>query len=301
MLATALALAATQNGALTRAQALAVGLSPATLYRLAHVGGWENPVRGGFVVPAAPDRVHARARAAQLIRPDAVVCAVTAARIHRFPGLPQPTHDEPIHLLLPSTARTSRSRGVVLRWSPLTSAESMTVAGIRITHPSRTIADLILWSSREEAVCLLDALLHEYRLDEENLAAIKIAVAGRHGGRRADTFWDLVDRRSESPLETRLRLLLVDAGLSPEQLQWPVRNEVTGVPVARLDLAWPSRLLDVEADGAATHNGTTALYRDRYRQNDLVGRGWTVLRFTWPDVVHRPEYVIESVRRQLDR
>ncbi len=126
-------------------------------------------------------------------------------------------------------------------------------------------------------------------------------VAGRHGGRRADTFWGLVDRRSESPLETRLRLLLVDAGIPPEQLQWPVRNEVTGVPVARLDLAWPSRLLDVEADGAATHNGATALYRNRHRQNELVGRGWTVLRFTWPDVVHRPEYVIESVRRQLDR
>jgi hypothetical protein len=28
-------------------------------------------------------------------------------------------------------------------------------------------------------------------------------------------------------------------------------------------------------------------------------RGWTVLRFTWEDVVHNPAYVVEQVKRAL--
>jgi very-short-patch-repair endonuclease len=97
-------------------------------------------------------------------------------------------------------------------------------------------------------------------------------------------------------LETRLRLVLMAAGLPPEELQFVLRS--AGRFVARLDMAWPSRRLAVEADGRV-HDQPQALYRDRDRQNDIVLAGWTVLRFTWADVVHRPTQVIARVRAAL--
>jgi very-short-patch-repair endonuclease len=50
-------------------------------------------------------------------------------------------------------------------------------------------------------------------------------------------------------------------------------------------------------DGMAHHVDVDRSRRDRARQNDLVGLGWTVLRFTWADLVERPGYVTATIRR----
>jgi very-short-patch-repair endonuclease len=108
----------------------------------------------------------------------------------------------------------------------------------------------------------------------------------------------LADARSESPLETRLRLILTRAGLPPESLQFNVRNEF-GRVVARVDMAWPSLRLGIEADGVEVHGLPRALHHDRRRQNDLQEVRWTILRFTWDDVVNHPAEVIAKVRWTL--
>jgi very-short-patch-repair endonuclease len=147
---------------------------------------------------------------------------------------------------------------------------------------------------------MLDALLHAQLIGADDIAAIGACLGRRRRGRACRSRLALADGRSESPLETRLRLLLHDAGIPPETLQFVVRDAV-GYPLARIDLAWPSRLLDVEADGAGPHSDPEALFRDRERQNELIGLGWTVLRFTWADVIHRPAYVVACVARHLRR
>jgi very-short-patch-repair endonuclease len=122
---------------------------------------------------------------------------------------------------------------------------------------------------------------------------------GRRGAASRWPWFDLVDGRAESPLETRLRLLLRDASLPPEEVQWPVTSG--GRAVARLDLAWPSRRVDVEVDGNATHDDPRALYRGPIRQNELTALGRTVLRFTWADVVRSPAYVVAAVAPAIRR
>lgn len=118
-----------------------------------------------------------------------------------------------------------------------------------------------------------------------------------------DGWFDLVDGRAESPLETRLRLQLADAGLAPEQLQWPVDLssvvQEPGPTVAWLDLAWPRCRLAVEADGAAFHRAPEALFEDRRRQNALLSLEWRLLRFTWWDVVSRGRNVAATVAHVL--
>jgi very-short-patch-repair endonuclease len=54
-------------------------------------------------------------------------------------------------------------------------------------------------------------------------------------------------------------------------------------------------------DGSAAHDDPHALYRDRLRQNELTALGWTVLRFTWADVVRSPAYVVNAIAHAIRR
>jgi very-short-patch-repair endonuclease len=65
----------------------------------------------------------------------------------------------------------------------------------------------------------------------------------------------------------------------------------------RLDFAWPPVKLAAEVDGYEAHGARSAFYRDRDRQNDLVALGWTLLRFTWTDVIRRPAHVASTIDR----
>jgi very-short-patch-repair endonuclease len=164
-----------------------------------------------------------------------------------------------------------------------------------VTSPARTLADLVLSMARDDAVALVDAALFTRAVADTE--EIRDAATGLHGYRRVDSWWSLVDGLAESPLETRLRLVLTDAGFAPEELQHTVRMD--GRPFARLDLAWPSRRVCLEADGRDVHSQPDALYRDRHRQNLLVAQGWTVLRATWQDLPENGGDVVEMVARAL--
>lgn len=62
--------------------------------------------------------------------------------------------------------------------------------------------------------------------------------------------------------------------------------------------------LVLEVDGVAWHSDHRRFQDDRQRQNLFSAAGWTVLRFTWEDLVERPGVVVETVRRTrawLDR
>jgi very-short-patch-repair endonuclease len=235
--------------------------------------------------------------AAQLCRPGAVACDLTAARLLGFEALPTPDPAEKIHLLLPPHASRKSSPAFVLHWSPYRAEEMTEIGGLSVSSPERTLADILLSWSRVEAIAVVDAALHQGQVLD--LERVRSMMVGRLGARRLGSWWLAVDGRSESALETRLRLLLSDAGLPPEEIQYRVRDTYGSV-FARLDLAWPSRQLCVEADGAGVHSQPTALLRDRRRQNALISAGWTVLRFTWADVISAPRSVTSAVRYALD-
>ena len=77
----------------------------------------------------------------------------------------------------------------------------------------------------------------------------------------------------------------------------PVRQHVVGG--VRLDFAYPSIKLGIEADSRLWHGGRTDVQRNSDKANVLVAHGWRVLRFTWSDVRRRPAYVVDTVAREL--
>ena len=102
---------------------------------------------------------------------------------------------------------------------------------------------------------------------------------------------------AESPMETRLRLVLAGAGLPSPALQHQVCNEA-GICVARLDLAYIDARLGVEYDGQC-HWEPRAIRKDLLRQNALRALGWTLLRFTAEDVLRHSKRLATQVRSAL--
>jgi very-short-patch-repair endonuclease len=88
-------------------------------------------------------------------------------------------------------------------------------------------------------------------------------------------------------MESRLRLVIVDAGLPLPVSQHPVHS-ATGQFLGRVDFAWPEHLLGVEYDGDH-HRERGQFRRDVGRLNALRMAGWTVLRFTADDVMRWPD------------
>ena len=103
----------------------------------------------------------------------------------------------------------------------------------------------------------------------------------------------------DSVLDGELERLLARHGLDAV-MQHEVLDR-NGRFVARVDAAFPDVKLAIEADGAATRVGRAALHYDVARQNALMAEGWSVLRYTWHDVVMEPERVVGEIRAAIRR
>ncbi|KJE23939.1 Protein of unknown function (DUF559)/Domain of unknown function (DUF4095) [Frankia torreyi] len=276
-------LARRQDDVVTREQARQLGMSHGAIALRRSQHGWTSPIRGALVVPPVRDELRAHARALVAVG-GGTICGLTAARLHGLPGLLLRRPEEPVDVALPGADGYRQRRGYRRHRMTLGDSEAVDLAGLRVSSVPRTLEDLALLCEREVFVCVLDAMLQGRLMTEGDLLGLRGRVEARRHGGRARHWWTLIDGRAESPLETRLRLLLGDAGLLPEELQWPVHDPMTRRLVARLDFAWPSARLAIEADGVGPHGEPEALHRDRSRQNELVRLGWEVLRFTWRDV-----------------
>lgn len=100
---------------------------------------------------------------------------------------------------------------------------------------------------------------------------------------------------AESPMETRLRWLLLRAGLPPPEVQVELRD-IDGRFVGRADLFYPASRLVIEYDGS---NHRDRLVEDNRRQNLLINAGFRILRFTAADVMNQPDVVAARVRIAL--
>ena len=135
--------------------------------------------------------------------------------------------------------------------------------------------------SLPESVVALDVLLARGLVLPPHLHEGVAALPTGRGSRRARTAVALADGRAESPPESRLRVLLRLAGLTPEP-QFVVRGD-GGQFIARVDLAFPAHRVAVEYDGV-WHGAPQQVGKDRRRQNRLTAAGWTVTFVTAADL-----------------
>ena len=287
-------LARTQHGIVTRAQVAEIGVNPRMVSRLVVAGRWRAHL-GVLVVPATESILDvADAMALQLrLGPQSLVSGPTALRlqgmdvVHRLlvawvprPSMPRVAGVRLLRDDLPRQVRESRG----LRLAAPIDALLDTLISVTVPH-SRELLDLALqrrWLSADDWFDTVHVRLGRGRAGAARLRQLGLSIAeGTH-----------------SDGERRCARLFRTAGITGWVANYVVRDQ-RGRPRAELDFAFPDLHLCIEIDGREAHSGTTAFERDRRRQNALSLDGWTVLRFTWHQLVHEPEWVVAQVRSAM--
>jgi len=189
---------------------------------------------------------------------------------------------------------------IVHRSTDLVDDDVEWVGPIPATTVERALADVAGMFPPTHYQRLLDHAVADGLTTAAQLEAFgeRVHVRGRRGIGRFLAAIDRLEptRGAESGPEASLVRLLSAAGLPAPVLQLEVVGQ-TGL--YRLDVAYPDARLGLEYDGVDAHTRIHHFTNDRRRQNDLVGMGWTILRFTWADVRDRPHEIVAQVRRHL--
>ncbi len=176
--------------------------------------------------------------------------------------------------------------------------------GLQVTDPVRTVIDLGLVLPRWGVRDALGRGLTTRLLTLSEVVALRDALS-RPGRTGTGIVKRLVEARllsadgEESALEARFVDLTRSLGLPMPTLQHEVWH--AGRFVARIDAAYPELRLAIEVDGFESHTSPDTFQRDRTRQNMLVALGWTVLRFTWHDIVHDSTSVARTIHDMVAR
>jgi very-short-patch-repair endonuclease len=292
-----------QDGVFTRSQALESGIAHSTLRRALSDGRLVEVGRGVFASASAPDSFMRRIRAAALTT-DAVVSHWSAALVlgldHDHPTLVAARRDPsstPLHLTT-SPTRSRRPPAAIEHRLQLDPNEVRVRHGIRVTDVQRTCLDLLALLPDAERRSLAFRAKQQRWLEESD---VRRGLDRRAGWTGTPGIVDVLPIFSEDA-HSEAEWLLLQILKSLVGIDFALNVAVTCSNGERcvLDAVIRGLRLALEVDGRAYH-GRDRFNSDRRRQNALVADGWTVLRFTWDDLTHRPREVARVITETVAR
>jgi very-short-patch-repair endonuclease len=289
--------AAGQGGYIKRSQLLELGASESSVGRMVGRGDLTPVASGVYRVLDARDHVDLLTGAI-LTLPDAVASHQSAAALHRFPLQPA---------LVPTVTVHSRTTHVfpgvtVRRSADLKRRHLVAVGAIRTTNVTRTVFDLAAVLEVGELDSIAEALVIGGRLQLTSLEAL-INDLARKGKPGIGKLRDLIERRGgaqridSTMLEREGGALLTRAVITGYVTEHPTPWDRR----SRFDLAFETAKVAIEWDSRSWHVQQSAMSNDRRRDRLAAAHGWVVLRFTWDDIVERPEQVVRDVAAVLER
>ncbi|BBY51782.1 hypothetical protein MARA_52500 [Mycolicibacterium arabiense] len=198
----------------------------------------------------------------------------------------------PIEMIAPQ----GRPRaGVLIRNQRIDWDEVCMLDDVSVTTPTRTALDLARHFARDTAVRYLDALAAATGITAEDVAPLVERYRGARGMKRARIALDLMDGGAQSPKETWLRLLAVDAGYPRPRTQIRVHD---GNSEAFLDMGWDEPMIGLDYDGEQHQT-------DRQRFVHDIGRNAVVERQGWLDIhvvkEHSRGFILQRIREAAER
>ena len=155
-----------------------------------------------------------------------------------------------------------------------------------MTSPMRTVLDCARRCDFAVALSIADSAIRCGDVDAESLVRAAAAVRGK-GAAQARRVAQHASGLAANPFESTLRAIALDLQMSVRP-QVPITlGEVTVHP----DVVDVEARLVLEADSWQFHSAKDAFQRDCWRYTTLVVQGWTVLRFTWWQVMQEPDWV----------
>jgi len=226
------------------------------------------------------------AQAALLLAPEAAVSHHSAARLW---GAVVPD-DGLVHLACPG--RRPQVEGIAAHRIG-TGKRTTRWGGLRLTTPAQTFLDLAAQLALVDLVALGDSLVRRRRVTPDLL----VEAASKHrgaGGRLARRAAGLVRAEVDSAMETRLRMLVVLAGL-PEpvvnhKILWP-----DGTIRFRFDLSFPDAGLVIEYDGWQHVDSQNQWVSDIARREWMDGNDWRIVVVIAKDLHRTPAATLHRI------
>lgn len=188
-------------------------------------------------------------------------------------------------------AGRSGARDVEVVWGDLSEETGL------VTSQRRTVVDCARRLPFELALCVADSALR-HGVDHDTFRRDAHAVRGK-GAAQARKVADLASPLAANAFESALRALAIRAGLDVTPQTSIAVAGVAGERdvVVHPDVVDVERRMVLEAESWEFHTSKTAFQRDCWRYTMLVLQGWTVLRFTWWQVTHEPDWVVACLQQ----
>lgn len=288
---------------------------PFTVARAAAAGVGEQVLRGSrFVTPfrgvrvptEMAHRLDMRCLAASLVvPPEAAMSHETALQIWQ---LPTPIGWQPsdLHVTVPRGITVPVLAGLRGHDALLPETDVVVLKDLRVIRPERTLCDLATegWAA-VDLLAVADALVSR---GDPTAARARLAVAvedwaGRRGVLALRRVLELVEAPVASAMETRVRYVLVQAGLPRPVVNAIVRDQ-QGRFLHRPDLTWPRWKVAVDYDGeyhfdVAPEDRVRRRKLDLRRQERLQDAGWRLKVVTSVDLFQDTARMVHRVRIAL--
>lgn len=297
-----------QQGLATAAQLRSAGVADASLHR-ALAGGEVLRLRRSVYAlsPLAPLPRHvvtadgvapayvAHVRAELLsLGPAAAARLRTAAALRGWGLLVEPARTVEV-AVRHGRSRADRHEVAAQQRRSADTEELVALAGtaaVRVTTALQTALDCATGLPLLQAVVACDSALRSGQVTRDELEEAVARLPGLRQARHARRAVGLSDVRAASVLESVHRVQMVLAGIDGFEPQVTLRAR----PALRVDFCFRVAGVVVEVDGAKWHQDPA---RDQSRDNALSAMGWRVLRYTWAEVVHDSERVLQEIRAAL--
>ncbi|WP_374010616.1 endonuclease domain-containing protein [Leifsonia sp. LS-T14] len=216
----------------------------------------------------------------------------TAAALY---DLPLPAGESTaLHVSAPRHRRAPRAAGVLGHRVTIAKSDIRTLRGLPVPAPVEVFCQLGSMLGHDALVVVGDALVRRKQplTTLRALQACVHAADGRPGIRHLREAVASVRARTDSPMETTLRLAIVREGLPEPDVNY--RIDIGSGGVAHLDMAYPSRRIAIEYDGEQHRTDRRQFHIDGDRIWRIQSQGWQVIRVNRS---HMADGAREAVRR----
>lgn len=248
----------------------------------------------GIIVDAdVPDSALLRVKAALACYfDDAFASHASAARVWRVPVQTRPGE----HVTVSDDTHRLRRLGVTSHHR--VDAAVAVRHGVRVSILTDLFVELAEELSLVELVVAGDWMVRRHGVRIKDLRRAAAAASPGHAGRLARQAARFVRRRVDSPMESRLRMLIVLAGL-PEPVVNMSVHDVDGEPVRRFDLSWPDVRVIVEYDGRHHVERVEQWEADLDRREEIDDEGWRILVVVAAGIYTDPGRTVDRIFRLL--
>ncbi|MGH2731029.1 MAG: type IV toxin-antitoxin system AbiEi family antitoxin domain-containing protein [Actinomycetota bacterium] len=283
---------------ISRAEALASGLSRYSIRRRVVAGAWLELHPGVYSTTGmAPNGHGALLAACKWAGPESFASHRSAGEVWELEGVESG--------LVEISCYTARRRpGIVVhRLRRCDRPPTRVLKGIRVTLVERTLLDLAgVLPIRAVGLALDDALRRRLtNLDRLWKVWETDGGKGRKGTKNLRRLLAIRDRRDNvlaTRFEKKMRRIL--RRILPEKLIEQCRV-TDGGRNFYIDFAYPHALLGIECHSIKWHMGEEPLKKDLRRDRRLKLMGWTILYYSWDDVVFTPDKVEAEIRELLSK